>query len=348
MKKYNSKGEFQTKVNGKWTMAYKLWFAIGRYSSELQDVLSEEWLDYQSFAAWFKANYKKGYKMVVLNGTFHSPETCMMLPANIAEQCITIKGYTNQGLREHRGISEKFEDMVFNVNYYVDGERTFIKQVPMPNLQEAIDVQVQAKHDKARELLIPLFKSGELTAAQCKTILTHILNNKVTVEVLSQEDIDMANKVYIDGSWYTVGSEEHAIAANKRIMKHVAKTETKPEPETKTTPSFTYRGNELNQTLGLRPMRKKKAVVYKMELENGKYFVGYTTDIDKQLEKLSKGWEANEWLQQNKPVRLIEAFFVEARTETNLTVKAMMKEHGIDNVRGGSWSNVTLKTNPTL
>ena len=81
--------------------------------------------------------------------------------------------------------------------------------------------------------------------------------------------------------------------------------------------------------------------LYVLQLANGKYYVGTTNDIKRRVEEHSSG-RGSEWTKAHKPVKVIETRRVRDEHDENNTTKDLMKKYGVDNVRGGSYSQVVL------
>lgn len=81
--------------------------------------------------------------------------------------------------------------------------------------------------------------------------------------------------------------------------------------------------------------------LYVLQLANGKYYVGKTTDVKRRIEEHSSG-RGSEWTKIHKPVKVIETRRVKDEHDENNTTKDLMKKYGVDNVRGGSYSQVAL------
>lgn len=81
--------------------------------------------------------------------------------------------------------------------------------------------------------------------------------------------------------------------------------------------------------------------LYVLQLEDGKYYVGKTTDIKRRVEEHNKG-KGSEWTRLHKPVKVLETRKVKDEHDENNTTKDLMKKYGVDNVRGGSYSQVSL------
>lgn len=82
-------------------------------------------------------------------------------------------------------------------------------------------------------------------------------------------------------------------------------------------------------------------LLYVLQLENGKYYVGKTTDIKRRVEEHNKG-KGSEWTKIHKPVKVLETRKVKDEHDENNTTKDLMKKYGMENVRGGSYSQVSL------
>lgn len=83
--------------------------------------------------------------------------------------------------------------------------------------------------------------------------------------------------------------------------------------------------------------------VYSIRLRNGKYYVGSTTDVDRRFQQHLDGAGA-EWTRIHAPACRdphILATNASPLDEDKFT-KQLMLEHGIDNVRGGSYCSIVL------
>ena len=78
--------------------------------------------------------------------------------------------------------------------------------------------------------------------------------------------------------------------------------------------------------------------VYVLKLENQKYWVGYTSET---IQRIKQFVGLNEWISVNKPISFYKIFSARKYRLDN-EVKELMAEFGIENVRGGSWSNSIL------
>jgi predicted GIY-YIG superfamily endonuclease len=81
--------------------------------------------------------------------------------------------------------------------------------------------------------------------------------------------------------------------------------------------------------------------LYILQLEDDKWYIGKSADVAKRFEAHKKGCGAS-WTKEYAPVRIAETRKItSAFDETNVT-KEYMKKYGIDNVRGGAYTAVTL------
>jgi predicted GIY-YIG superfamily endonuclease len=81
--------------------------------------------------------------------------------------------------------------------------------------------------------------------------------------------------------------------------------------------------------------------LYVLQLEDGKYYVGKTTDVKKRFEQHQSGY-GSAWTKAYKPLRIIETRpLTSVHDETNVT-KDLMKKYGVSNVRGGAYTAVDM------
>lgn len=78
-----------------------------------------------------------------------------------------------------------------------------------------------------------------------------------------------------------------------------------------------------------------------LQLTNGKYYVGKTTDMNRRYQEHKAG-NGSSWTSKYKPVKIMEVRPVKDAYDENNTTKDLMKKYGIDNVRGGSYTQVEL------
>lgn len=82
-------------------------------------------------------------------------------------------------------------------------------------------------------------------------------------------------------------------------------------------------------------------ILYVLQCEDDKWYVGKTSDIAKRFKQHQAGTGAA-WTREYKPIRVAETRAITScHDETNLT-KDYMKKYGVENVRGGAYSQVEL------
>eukprot|EP00339_Tiarina_fusa_P004669 CAMPEP_0117056920 /NCGR_PEP_ID=MMETSP0472-20121206/39501_1 /TAXON_ID=693140 ORGANISM="Tiarina fusus, Strain LIS" /NCGR_SAMPLE_ID=MMETSP0472 /ASSEMBLY_ACC=CAM_ASM_000603 /LENGTH=324 /DNA_ID=CAMNT_0004773573 /DNA_START=38 /DNA_END=1012 /DNA_ORIENTATION=- len=85
--------------------------------------------------------------------------------------------------------------------------------------------------------------------------------------------------------------------------------------------------------------------IYVLELQDGKYYVGKTQkNVQERFEEHRTG-KGSAWTKYcHKPMRLVEQYVRTGDYDEDNTTKQYMEMKGIDNVRGGSYSNVHLSS----
>lgn len=78
-----------------------------------------------------------------------------------------------------------------------------------------------------------------------------------------------------------------------------------------------------------------------MQLQNGKYYVGKTTDMNRRYEEHKSG-KGSSWTSKHKPVKILEVRPLKDGHDEDNTTKDFMKKYGVDNVRGGSYTQIEL------
>jgi predicted GIY-YIG superfamily endonuclease len=81
--------------------------------------------------------------------------------------------------------------------------------------------------------------------------------------------------------------------------------------------------------------------LYVLQCEKGKYYVGKTNDVMRRFEEHKSG-KGSAWTSKYKPVKMLECKPITSEHDENNKTKDMMKIHGIEHVRGGSYAQVTL------
>lgn len=82
--------------------------------------------------------------------------------------------------------------------------------------------------------------------------------------------------------------------------------------------------------------------IYVLQLIKNKFYIGKTSkNINERFFVHKKGL-GTKWTKLYKPVKIIEHFETNDKFEEDKYTKKYMDKYGIDNVRGGSYSNTTL------
>ena len=81
--------------------------------------------------------------------------------------------------------------------------------------------------------------------------------------------------------------------------------------------------------------------LYTLQLEGGKYYVGKTADVMKRFEQHKSGKGAS-WTRTHNPIKMIECRPLNSEHDENNVTKDYMKKYGINNVRGGSYTQIDL------
>ena len=84
--------------------------------------------------------------------------------------------------------------------------------------------------------------------------------------------------------------------------------------------------------------------IYIIKLEKGKYYIGKTRNIEKRWEEHLTG-NGSGWTKKYKPTSLITTIKSTSQFDEDKYVKEYMAKYGIDNVRGGTYSNIVLDAN---
>ena len=84
--------------------------------------------------------------------------------------------------------------------------------------------------------------------------------------------------------------------------------------------------------------------IYIIKLEKSKYYIGKTRNIEKRWEEHLTG-NGSGWTKKYKPTSLITTIKSTSQFDEDKYVKEYMAKYGIDNVRGGTYSNIVLDAN---
>ena len=86
--------------------------------------------------------------------------------------------------------------------------------------------------------------------------------------------------------------------------------------------------------------------VYILELENNKYYVGYTENFNSRMVS-HFGGNGSKWTKIHIPISIKEVFRGDKSNENDKTIDMMVK-YGYENVRGGNYCKVEMFTQPIL
>ena len=81
--------------------------------------------------------------------------------------------------------------------------------------------------------------------------------------------------------------------------------------------------------------------IYILKLKNNNYYVGKSQDPEKRFVEHLSG-SGSSWTQLHEPIEIIDIIQNVDDFEEDKQVKKLMLLHGIDNVRGGSYSQIEL------
>lgn len=81
-------------------------------------------------------------------------------------------------------------------------------------------------------------------------------------------------------------------------------------------------------------------IIYILELEDGKYYVGITYNLNMRYAQHLQGTGAN-WTALYKPKKILEVFYNPELNENQITYLTM-KKYGIENVRGGNYCKIDM------
>lgn len=81
--------------------------------------------------------------------------------------------------------------------------------------------------------------------------------------------------------------------------------------------------------------------LYILKLQGGKYYIGKTTDMNRRYAEHKTG-KGSSWTSKHKPIKILEVRPLKDAHDENNTTKDLMKKYGIDNVRGGSYTQIEL------
>ena len=82
--------------------------------------------------------------------------------------------------------------------------------------------------------------------------------------------------------------------------------------------------------------------LYVLELEEGKYYVGTTSNLNY---RLAQHWnkQGAKWTQKYRPVKVFDVVYPLTPNLENETTLQYMRAYGWENVRGGSWCKEVIQ-----
>jgi predicted GIY-YIG superfamily endonuclease len=83
-------------------------------------------------------------------------------------------------------------------------------------------------------------------------------------------------------------------------------------------------------------------IIYALQLESGKYYVGKTHNLELRFQEHKSG-NGSEWTKKYKPISIIESYEHDSTFEEDVLTKKYMMKYGIENVRGGSYAKIELE-----
>jgi predicted GIY-YIG superfamily endonuclease len=83
------------------------------------------------------------------------------------------------------------------------------------------------------------------------------------------------------------------------------------------------------------------AYLYTLQLQSGKYYVGKSDDPDTRY-LAHKNGNGAVWTKIHKPVKILEIRKLNGEHDETNTTKDLMKKYGVDNVRGGAYTQSVL------
>lgn len=77
--------------------------------------------------------------------------------------------------------------------------------------------------------------------------------------------------------------------------------------------------------------------VYELLLADGKYYVGYSANVEKRIKAHFNG-NGSEWTRKHKPKKVLTIHRNATEADERMITKSLMASHGVNNVRGGGYT----------
>lgn len=81
--------------------------------------------------------------------------------------------------------------------------------------------------------------------------------------------------------------------------------------------------------------------VYALKLAGGKYYIGKSDNLEQRIQSHFSG-SGSAWTREHRPIKVMEVRENVSRFEEDKMTKEYMEKYGIDNVRGGAYTQVDL------
>lgn len=81
--------------------------------------------------------------------------------------------------------------------------------------------------------------------------------------------------------------------------------------------------------------------VYALQLSLNKYYIGKSFNVPKRFQEHLDG-KGSSWTSKYKPIKILETKIITSQHDENNLTKDYMKKYGIQNVRGGSYTQLEL------
>lgn len=85
-------------------------------------------------------------------------------------------------------------------------------------------------------------------------------------------------------------------------------------------------------------------IIYTLECENNKYYVGKTNNLEQRWNRHINN-AGSVWTKKYRPISILESFETDDSYDEDKQTIKMMAKYGIANVRGGTWTKVFLPKN---
>jgi len=82
--------------------------------------------------------------------------------------------------------------------------------------------------------------------------------------------------------------------------------------------------------------------IYVLALNNGKYYVGKSDDVNRRL-RVHQSGNGSVWTRIHKPIKILQIKKNAGKFDEDSTTLELMEKYGIQNVRGGTYSNLNLE-----